>query len=243
MGLLLSTRRALLGAVETYNDKVMRTSPVAYWPQNETAGTAAVCLTNTAMNGTYTGVTLANDNTGPFGTPAPWFDGATSVNNVFTAALVAAFNGSAGSMMAWAKVNAAGIWTDGNYHCVMDLGADGNNYIDLFKWNTNNNLSWRYRAAGATSQRLKAGMTTTDWMLLAITWDDVANEMKAFFNGTQEGATVAIANNWAGALGAIRCVIGASTSAPVSFPWHGGVGPCAIWDRVLPPAEMATMYT
>ena len=34
MGLLLSTRRALLGAVETYNDKIMRTSPTAYWPQN-----------------------------------------------------------------------------------------------------------------------------------------------------------------------------------------------------------------
>ena len=66
---LLSTRRALLGGSGGYNEKVLRTGPIAYWPQDETSGTVARCLVNPAQNGTYTGVTLANDLTGRSGRP------------------------------------------------------------------------------------------------------------------------------------------------------------------------------
>ena len=63
MGLLLSTRRALIGSVApTYMDKVLSYNPLVYFPMNETAGLTAVNYGSlgTAANGTYTGVTLAN---------------------------------------------------------------------------------------------------------------------------------------------------------------------------------------
>ena len=38
---------------QTYSGRILATNPIAYWPLNETTGTAAVCPVNAAMNGTY----------------------------------------------------------------------------------------------------------------------------------------------------------------------------------------------
>ena len=233
--------RALLGGGGTYNDLVMGTGPITYWPQSESSGLTAYCLTNPAMNGTYTGVTLANDLTGPFGTPAPFYDGATSYCNIYSAALAAAFDGAEGSLMIWAKVNAVGVWTDAANRFAVILRADGNNRVFMQKVNVNNRFRWTRIGGGVVEQRENIAIADIAWMCMMLTWSEAADQVRAFYNGAQEGATMTILGAFAGALVNNLTNIGSETNAPAN-PWHGWLGPCGVWTRALPPAEVASLY-
>ena len=233
--------RALLGGGGNYNDLVMGTRPIAYWPLDESAGTVARCLVNTAQNGTYTGVTLANDNTGPFGTPAPWYDGATSYLNAFSAALAAAFNGAEGTIIIWAKVNAVGVWTDGVEHRISTFRADINNRLINGTNSLANQLRWAYRSGGVFNLRDGLGYTTVDWFMHTITWSKALDEVRAFHNGAQVGATMNGLGVWAGALANTTTVLGSASTVPANS-WHGWLGPSGIWGRALPPAEVLDLY-
>ena len=234
--------RALLGGGGNYNDLVMGTRPIAYWPLDESAGTVARCLVNTAQNGTYTGVTLANDNTGPFGTPAPWFDGATSYTNIYSATLAAAFDGAEGSAMLWIKVHNAGTWTDVTNRRILELQVDATNFVEMVKTNGNNRFDWRTNAGGVAETIINAAANELDWICVGISWSKAADKVIAYWNGLQNGAAAAGIGVWAGALAATKCTIGAQNTVPQS-PWHGWAGPCAIWDRPLSPAEMLATAT
>ena len=236
----VGTGRALIPTGINYNDLVMGTQPIAYWPQSESSGLVARCLTNPAMNGTYTGVTLANDNTGPFGTPAPFFDGANDYVNVQTAALAAAFNGNAGTLASWCKVNSGAVWTDGSarypFYGVVVAGAS---YFQINKVDPNA-MRWRYQAGFVLETVTDWAVTLTSWMHVALTWDKAADEVKAYLNGTQDGVT----QNGLGVWGAnllTTTLIGATSMVPANA-WHGWLGPCAIWNRALAPAEIASLY-
>jgi len=232
--------RALVGGGGTYNDLVMGTQPIAYWPQSETAGVTAHCLVNPLQDGTYTGVTLANDNTGPFGTPAPFYDGANDYCNVQTATYAAAFNGAEGSAMVWAKMNAVGLWTDGLMRVAfLSAFVNTNNRNWISKSVLDNQIQNFLRSSGTYSLINNAGHAETIWLCLLHTWSEVADEHKAYVNGVQDGLTVNGLGVWAGVT--TISIIGAYTLVPASV-WHGWLGPTAAWDRPLMPAEVASLY-
>ena len=214
--------------------KVLSHAPYAYWPLDEAAGSVVHCLVDPANNGTYTGVTLANDATGPFGTAAPFFDGANDYAIANSAALIAAFDGTEGSMMVWAKVANAGVWTDTVSRETLYLVTDGNNFIQSRKDGGANLQRNRYRAGGIVSAANTA-CSNTAWVQWVLTWSLSADEMKAFINGAQWGATQTGLGTWAGALGAVY--IGASSAAPGNV-YHGWLAHAALWDRALPAAAI-----
>lgn len=237
-GSALGLRGLGVGPAGGYAQKVLSTSPIAYWPLDETSGSNARCMVNPAQDGTYTGVTLANNSTGPFGTPAPYFDGANDHCDIYSAALAAAFNGSEGSAVMWARVANAGVWTDGTHDYVLQLYVDADNAVFMRKTDVNNSLLWRYEAGAVVESRTTAGHSDTDWIHMGITWSKTNDEVRPYKNGVQEGATMDTLGNWAGALSAVNCYIGAWAGLN---QWHGWLAHCAVWNRALGAGEIADL--
>jgi len=233
--------RALVGGGgETYDQKVLATGPIAYWPQSETAGVTAHCLVNPLQDGTYTGVTLADDLTGPFGTPAPFYDGANDYLNVLTATLGTAFNKDEHTISMWAKMANAGVWTDGLRRVFMSIiGANAGNATLMRKDVANTQFLWYAAWQGSLLNHTRNPIAETGWMYITITRSVIANSMQAYYQGAVEGAPVAaIAANVAPLTVAM---IGASTIVP-SDPAHAWIGPVAIWNRVLPQGTITALY-
>ena len=240
----VGTGRALIySGIQTYDQRVLATGPIAYWPQSETAGVTAHCLVNPLQDGTYNGVTLANDNTGPFGTPAPFFDGANDYCNTFSAALSAVFNGATGSIMIWAKVANVGVWTDGLRRDAIMLRSGGDYYYS-YRNVVNNNYTYQGIVGGGAAAVSEGGVAITDWMCQVMTFSDSNNDdlLIGYRDGAAVGIPSAAMNAWGGgALNATWTCIGATNTTPAQV-WHGWLGPCAIWNRVLTPAEIAGLY-
>ena len=237
----VGTGRALIPTGINYNDLVMGTQPIAYWPQSESSGLVARCLTNPAMNGTYTGVTLANDNTGPFGTPAPFYDGANDYCSLLTAALQAAWNagGAEWSIMAWWKVFNVGVWTDTLDRKLFNFSGDVNHNASSTKAGAANTWIDLLTAGGVAHLDIRGGQTSIDWNNLVITRSEIANEIRYYVNGVWVATDAAI-GVWAmaGAWGAM--LIGALSVVPQQV-WHGWIGPVGHWPRALPQATITTL--
>jgi len=230
-------------AAMAYSDKVLSYGPLVYFPQWEPAGVVSEELVNT-WNGAYTGVDLGQPGIGD-GNTSPWFDGANDYNDIWTAALQAAFNGSEGTAMVWARVNDVSVWTDGVIRYGINLQADVNNLLWICKRNLDNVVNWRYMAGGVPRNINLGGLTTTDWMHWAITWSistPPTGELRAYYNGAQTGATQDNLGIWAGNLDAALTCIGARDTGPASV-WHGWLAHGAIWTSALPPEAILDLAT
>ena len=230
-----SHRRRLMGS---YESMILATGPIACWPQSETSGSVAHCLVNPAQNGTYTGVTLANDLTGPFGTPAPYYDGNNDYCNIDTAALVAAFNTDVGTAAIWTRVNAVGVWSDGIQRQAWTVYGNIQNPLWNAKRAVANNSQTYHEGSNVGTVIANAGHTETAWTLWTMTWNTGGN-LIAYINGQQDGAPAAGVTAWSSPI--TTAYIGSHTGAPTSV-WHGWLGPLIFWDRVLPPAEIESLY-
>ena len=234
----LSHRRRIRGS---YLDKVLGTGPIAYWPLWETAGLTAECLVNPAQNGTYTGVTLATDSSGPFGTTAPYFDGANDYVDVGTATLFGAFDGQEGSFMCWERVANAGVWTDGLTHYTVHLYDDGPNLMRLTLGATNNQIGYAYTAGGTSESQNTGGLSMTGWYQRVITWSlsaGINGEVNYYRDGAADGLTDTALGAFVGPL--VIAVLGAFNGAPNS-PWRGWLAHPAIWNRALTPSEILAL--
>ena len=235
----VGTGRALIPTGIKYNDKVLATGPIAYWPQSETAGVTAHCLVNPLQDGTYTGVTLANDNTGPFGTGAPYYDGTNDYCTILSAALTAAFDGDEASTMCWLKPFNLGVWTDGAQREPLRLLADANNYLLQYKSAVNNTLEYAYRSGGIIKGASYAGQVDIGWQQWIVTCSDSGDAMRFYQNAVQPGPVQTVFGPWAGGL--TVALMGAGSAVP-QWPWHGWLGPCAIWNRALPQETITALY-
>jgi len=227
-----------------YHQRVLATDPIAYWPLNEKVGTVAYDWVSGrvagAQNGAHTGVTLYQPGIGD-GFCCPYYDGANDYTDCTTAAIQAAFNGMEGTVLAWARVSAVGIWTDGSADQCFRFDVNANNVLSTYKDSVNNQFGFYYRAGGGVAVTVNlAGLTTIDWMHIGMTWSRSAGasgEMKAYFAGVQTGATQINIGNW---VGNPQVFIGAGSVIP-SLPWYGWLAHCAVWDRALAPAEIADL--
>jgi hypothetical protein len=226
----------------SYNSRIIATAPLVYFPLDEVSGSVAKNWGSlgAAANGSYTGVDL-HYTPGPKGGGAPYFDGVNDYVNFYSAALAAAFNGDAGSILVWAKVFNPGVWTDGQYRNPLMVGADGTiNYLLIRKKSGDNQMSW-YRYANSVLQTVVLTTTgPTNWMQLALTWSKNADQVKTFFNGTQSGNTQTGLENFIGNIASNYAVVGAFNSS-IAQPWYGYLAHAAVWDRVLTPAEIASL--
>jgi len=220
------------------------TSLAAYWPKSEASGSVAYDQSGNGRNGAYTGVDLANI-MGPAKTKtrAPYFDGANDVCNVYSASLVTGFPYHAGSFFIWLKVLNVGVWTDALFRRGIYFAQHTtNNYVSLHKTSTNNQFIIQ-RSANAISDYVTiAGLTTVDWFLVGITFSEAADQLIAYLNGAQTGATQTGLGVWSVEnLNSTACCIGSESTAHLQT-WNGWAAHSFILNRVATPAEVATVY-
>jgi len=227
-----------------YYQRVLATDPIAYWMQDEKQGGVSYDMvtarSNGARNGAYTGVTLGQPGIGD-GRTAALYDGLNDYDSIHTANFVAAFNPSEGTVLAWARVSAAGVWTDGAQREIFNLQVDIQNRIQIHKGAANNRTDWRYEANNTDNTNSDFAFTSTDWFSVGITWSVAADEARHFRNGVQFGATQNGLGVWVGALNAGNTVIGALGTVPTNNVWDGYLAHVSIWDRPLTPAEMLSL--
>lgn len=206
-------------------------SLIAYWPLAELSGSTALDASGNARNGAYVGVDLGQTGIGD-GRTSPLFDGANDCVNVYSASLAGAFNGTEGTLMAWGRVNAASVWTDGTARRIIRLGsATAGNRVEFYRTATNNQFEVDY-VAGGTAKGAVITMSPTAWFHVAVTWSKSGDAVKVYLNGTQQGATGTGLGVWAGALSTTQTVIGANTTTPTSV-WNGTIAHVAVCNVAL----------
>lgn len=214
---------------------VCGSSLIAHWPLDERTGTVARDTSGNACHGAYTGVDLGQAGIGD-GRRAPYFPGASSGVNIYSAGLATAFNGAAGWISLWGKV-APGAWTDGKIRIALRIAVDANNWLWVAKGNTNNNIAVTYMA-GATSVGYDVAMDTLDWFHIGLTWDHEADEVRIYLYGVQQGPTITGLGVWAGAPAPDSAVIGAhSTGWAAGF--SGWLAHVTCGTGALTPTQMA----
>ena len=225
-------------AQPSYMDQVLDSGPLAYWPMNELGGSVAHCLVDSDQDGTYHNVQLATDETGPFGTPAPYFDGSTSYLDVISDALKSSFNGATGTCLAWMRAH---DWTDALTCYVFNLRVDADNYYYLREGPSAGYIATVAEAGGGLCNKSKSGISDPGWVPVLITWSDNANarEFRLFWQGSQVGTVCRNFLTWTGTLDS--AIIGASNDIPMSV-FLGGLAHVVIWPRVLSQAEI-TFFT
>jgi hypothetical protein len=242
----LSATWPLLGgsAVDTaaYTKKVLTYSPPVYYPMDEASGANAINYGSLgSANGAYTGVTLGQP--GPVaGQTCPLFDGVVDFNNFKTAAFDGAYGGTEFSISLWLKMYDVGVWTDGELrHAVAIVGGTGTNRILIMKSVANNQLDFQYLAGGVAKTVSFTSISTINWFHVGLTVDSGVDEMKAYLNGSQSGATVTGLGVWGG--GNLNyTLIGARTTAGLQ-PANGWMAHFAYFTEAKNDAAMLDLAT
>ena len=181
---------------------------IGWWPLSDQSGTAVKNEISTAKNGTLgagaAAPTMAIAGIGD-GRSCFSFDGGDYVD-IYTPELSAAFSGVKGSLGVWVRITDAAVWADGTARCPINIRVDGRNRVTIIKTATVNNLRCIYIAGGTSSIVDDTSLAaSTDWFLAGLTWDKAADQVKAYINGVQVGATQTGLGTWAGALDAASC--------------------------------------
>lgn len=231
----------LFGGKKSYSRKLLALPGlVEYWPLWEPSGSVAYGLKN-GYNGTYSNVTLGQTGIGD-GRTCPLFNGSSSFVNLYSAGLAGAFNATAGALALWFKIGSSGIWADGSTDYLINIAADTNNQIYIFKANTGL-LQYRYRAGATNATVNSAAQSTTSWQHLALTWDKAAGisgQFLAYLNGVQVGTTQVGLGIWVGALATTLVNIGSYNTAPL-LSANGYIASMALYNRALTPTEVAAL--
>lgn len=211
---------------------------VGYWVQDEPAGTAS--LDSGAKNhpGVYTAVTLAAAGIGD-GRTAASYDGATSKNVIYSAGLNTDFNNQECTILLWAKVSGAGVWTDATVRNGIQIAADANNYFQIARTATNNQLNIAYNAGSTVKAVTDSSLAgTLAYFSVGMTVSKAGDALKAYINGAQVGATQTALGVWAGALGATLANIGCAASTPTAV-WSGTLAHVLVLNVAATAAQMA----
>lgn len=131
-----------------------------------------------------------------------------------------------------------GVWTDGISRILFELGADAINRVFLTK-NSGNNLLSTIHVSGGTTKQTDISTSTLNYFTLALTWDKVADQAKAYFNGIQRGPTLTGLGVWAGSLSSSFSAIADFTSAGSANSHSGLEAHVAAWNEVLSADENA----
>jgi len=243
-----STTGELTLSIDPYTDRVNSYSPIAYWPLNEASGGTAEDISGNNFDGSYTGVDLGQTGIGD-GNTAPYFDGSNDFLNVWSTGFRDRFaltnhNGgdpvSEGTMMIWVKVFNVGVWTDDVNRKLFYFRVDADNQFWIYKATDDNRITWKYEAGDVQLTDNHNGLSDTGFLHYGITWSKTADEVKLYYEGSQEGVTKTGLGVWAGNLADNSAIIGAANPSPSGL-WHGYLAHAAVWDTPLTPDQIADL--
>lgn len=226
---------------ESYIASIAPAGLIFYAPFNETSGTVADDKSTQDNNATYSNTNMLNGGTFLDGAPCPLLVPASTHLITLPASFYADFNLDEFCINVWIKVSAAGIWTDGGVHQVVDFQLNSNNRVTIFKNTTNNQVVFR-QTSGSTAKSVNLTISDTGWNMFTIKASlssGASGEMKAFINGTQTGATQTALGTTAGAITA--ALIG---NFAANY-WSGNLAAAAVWSGAgnLPSdSEVAAIY-
>jgi len=150
------------------------------------------------------------------------------------------FLGDEGTLLAWAKVANAGVWTDSTARRLVYLLTGATTRIILYRDTANNAFTFFYQANGVTESQTTAGLTNIDFVTYGMTWDIAAGatgEVRYYIDGVPSGPTDVGLGTWIGDLDNTQTVIGAGSTIPGNV-WSGLIGPVPIFNEAKSPAEM-----
>lgn len=190
------------------------------------------------LNGDITGATVGVSATPKLG-KAYTFDAANDFSDIHSAEINSIFDPTKGTAFCFAKVSGAGVWTDGIARRNVVFVSDSSNRILLGKLATNNELRLFY-IAGGTTKAVIIPTSTTDWFMIAITWDTVADEVIVYLNGVKVGDTQTGLGTWEGNFSSTLVLIGADSNAP-SLVWDGDQAHTQLLTEALAAADLLTI--
>lgn len=140
------------------------------------------------------------------------------------------------TLAAWAKPTAT---TGDNRILSLTDTVDNDPIISLIKYaNGLLTLDWRDNAANLTSKAGTSTFSTSAWTHCAGTFDLTAG-LEVFFNGVSEGTSGVTTGNPTLNLTTIG-YLDLPISGDIQF-WNGDIAECAIWNVVLPAAQIASL--
>jgi hypothetical protein len=151
--------------------------------------------------------------------------------------LNADFNGAEGTLIVWARVANAGVWTDASNRTGVLLQVDGNNRIAIRKTVANDTIQLFRIASGTVKSVTDVSITDTLFHAWGITWSVADDEVIAYVGGIQSGAVLNGIDNFVGNLHANNTVIG-STNAVAVEVWSGNLAHVQLRSVALSPAQM-----
>lgn len=230
--------------IETYILDTFGARIISYLPLKEASGTTLADVSGNGRNGTVggaTGPTLGVEGIGD-GKTAVWFPGSNAHINWYSDSLRDAFDGAEGTFLAFAKVSAAGVWSDGTSRRVARLYTDASNFVNISRSSSLNNMVLIQHMAAGTSRFAYAGSNAyIGWMMFGITWSAAAGEVFAWVNGGKFGESLGAPGAWSGALGSTTCALGA-TNTSSDDGWSGSEAHAVLLNRPATAAEMLNIY-
>lgn len=235
---------AYAGAAATingqYDAKIMQIQAgfhIDYWRLNDLVGSIAVDLVDAARNGAYDAdVTLNAGLWTPGGAsdPCPSWNGTSSDLNLLTSSLQSFFNGNKGTIALWFRMLDPAVWSDATVRTLARFRIDATNYIQLVKTTIAN--QFQFVRLGASINKTVTHTFTgapTTWQFVAFTWDNVADQVRAYVNGAQSGSTLTAIGTMSGALSSA-----AVGSDPNASWWKGLISRASLWQVALTPTEV-----
>ena len=218
--------------------RLFGTALIGYWPLDEAAGASTVTdYSGQANNGTPSNVTFGQAGIGDGRTSALFVPASSSYVDVYSAGLSADFSGAEFTFAIWAKVSAAGVWTDGSVHGWCNFNVNANNTLFFGKHSVNNQVL-AYTTSGGTSDVAEVNVTaSTDWVHYALTKSQAADQIKLYRNNTQIGSTMTGIGAWSGTIG--TAVIGTDTA--VANYWSGNLAHAILLNQAATSQEIAEM--
>lgn len=223
---------------DSYQSRVLAQNPIAYFPVNEGSGTVITDLSGNGFNGVSTGFTW-DGTTRLKGGYVPLLDGASDFGNIYSAGLGGAFNFDEFTIIVWAKVSGAGVWSDGASRDLFRIYRDADNSMSLRKSPSSAVFTATRKGDGTAKSIISGTLSDIDFFCLAFSASIdgggllAAGDLRLFKDGVQEGSTITgnIASTGSG-LDSTRTLLGAASTAP-SFVWDGWEGQMAIFDRPM----------
>ncbi len=150
----------------------------------------------------------------------------------FGASFRGAFNSAGAGNAGTVIVAMAMDWTSPD-NVVFQIKADNSNQILFRKRPTAGQIWLQYQAGGTYKSVIVNGLTGSDFVWFALTWDSVADEVKGYVSGAQYGPTRTGLGTWAGSLTVSRF-----TNALFDIQ----TDECAIWSVALTADEIEAIY-
>lgn len=231
-----------------YTEKVNRLLPIAYWPLAD-GGSVVTDESGNGRHGTYSNATLNTQSiTVPShvgerivpltdGRSAASFNGSTSYANIYSVSLANAFNSQTGTLLAWINLSGAAL-AETAFKRAVGFRVDANNDVYIQKTSTANQMQAGY-VAGGTGKSINITVTQ-GWHVIALTWDKPNDEVKAYYDGVQQGVTQTGLGTWAGSLSSTAVIIGARLTTPDQL-FNGLIAHVAVFSSVLTPAQVLNL--